>query len=146
VFEYYQVASTGGFAGGHHFQLQHASSPQRAAGNSIRAIMKDYAKTRKMLPSPSISSAVWVRYDGDHPSYCRAVMTGPAHTPYFGGLFTFDVYFPPDYPHVPPLIQFLTTAGGTERFHYHLYADGKVCLSLLGNTEGRRNSHSHRGR
>jgi len=132
-----QVAPTGGFAGGHHFQRLHASSPLKSAvGNNVKMIMKDYAKTKRMLPRPSIASAVWMRYDGSHPSYCRAVMTGPAHTPYFGGVFTFDVYFPPDYPLVPPLIQFLTTAGGTERFHYHLYADGKVCLSLLGNTEG----------
>jgi len=30
----------------------------------------------------------------------RAVITGPADTPYEGGLFVFDVYFPAGYPQV----------------------------------------------
>lgn len=33
-------------------------------------------------------------------------------------------------------IQFLNTAGGTERLHTNLYNCGKVCISLLGNSEG----------
>ena len=33
-------------------------------------------------------------------------------------------------------MQFLTTGGGTVRFNPNLYADGKVCLSLLGTWEG----------
>lgn len=33
-------------------------------------------------------------------------------------------------------IQFLNTGGGTVRFHQNLYSDGKVCISLLGNSEG----------
>lgn len=55
-------------------------------------------------------------------------------TPYAHGLFVFDVYFPPDYPHVPPLVTFMTTGGGQVRFNPNLYIDGKVCLSLLGLT------------
>jgi ubiquitin-conjugating enzyme E2 O len=33
----------------------------------------------------------------------RVVIIGPAGTPYHDGLFFFDVYFPPAYPHVPPV-------------------------------------------
>jgi baculoviral IAP repeat-containing protein 6 len=47
-------------------------------------------------------------------------------TPYSGGLFTFDVFFPSAYPQVPPLVQLLTTGNGTVRFNPNLYADGKV--------------------
>ena len=43
---------------------------------------------------------------------------------------------PAAFPEVSPLVQFLTTAGGTFRFNANLYADGKVCLSLLGTWHG----------
>jgi ubiquitin-protein ligase len=33
----------------------------------------------------------------------RCIISGPQDTPYEGGLFVFDVYFPPGYPNVPPL-------------------------------------------
>jgi hypothetical protein len=46
--------------------------------------------------------------------------------------FTFDLYLPPQYPDVPPKVQFLTTGGGHVRFNPNLYSDGKVCLSILG--------------
>ena len=49
-----------------------------------------------------------------------------------GGIYEFDIEFPPSYPTVPPLVTFKTTAGGRVRFNPNLYACGKVCLSLLG--------------
>ena len=48
----------------------------------------------------------------------------------------FDVYFPASYPTIPPLVVMTTTGGGTVRFNPNLYADGKVCLSLLGTWHG----------
>jgi ubiquitin-protein ligase len=33
----------------------------------------------------------------------RCIISGPQDTPYEGGLFVFDVYFPHGYPNVPPL-------------------------------------------
>ena len=46
----------------------------------------------------------------------RAVITGPDDTPYSLGCFVFDLYFPPTYPDIPPLIKFTTTGGGTIRY------------------------------
>ena len=66
----------------------------------------------------------------------RALIVGPEGTPYGLGCFVFDVYFPADYPQKPPMVQFLTTGGGRIRFNPNLYADGKVCLSLLGTWHG----------
>jgi Ubiquitin-conjugating enzyme len=51
---------------------------------------------------------------------------GPEGTPYFGGCFFFDVFFPSEYPEVPPLMMLETTGGGKARFNPNLYADGKV--------------------
>ena len=81
---------------------------------------------------------MWVRYDADRPQFMRAAITGPAGTPYESGVFVFDLFFPLDYPQVPPKVTFLTTGHGTVRFNPNLYADGKVCLSLLGTYEGPR--------
>ena len=39
---------------------------------------------------------------------------------------------------MPPKVTFLTTGNGSVRFNPNLYADGKVCLSLLGTYEGPR--------
>ena len=66
----------------------------------------------------------------------RACITGPQDTPYAYGLFFFDVLFPQDYPNIPPLMLLETTGGGRVRFNPNLYADGKVCLSLLGTWHG----------
>ena len=40
------------------------------------------------------------------------------------------------YPDVPPLVKIATTGGGSHRFNPNLYANGKVCLSLLGTWQG----------
>jgi hypothetical protein len=37
---------------------------------------------------------------------------------------------------LPPQVSFKTTGGGSIRFNPNLYAEGKVCLSLLGTWSG----------
>jgi baculoviral IAP repeat-containing protein 6 len=69
-------------------------------------------------------------------SQMRAIITGPEGTPYEGGCFVFDLFFPEGYPNVPPLMVLQTTGEGRQRFNPNLYADGKVCLSLLGTWHG----------
>ena len=71
----------------------------------------------------------------------RAIITGPEGTPYTGGVYEFDVYFPSGYPGVAPQVHFRTTGGGTVRFNPNLYKDGKVCLSLLGTWQGSAGEH-----
>lgn len=41
------------------------------------------------------------------------------------------------YPEVPPLINIATTGSNTVRFNPNLYANGKVCLSILNTWRGR---------
>lgn len=52
----------------------------------------------------------------------RVIISGPQDTPYEGGLFVFDVFFPPGYPNVPPLMVLETTGEGRARFNPNLYA------------------------
>ncbi|XP_077564502.1 ubiquitin-conjugating enzyme E2 Z-like [Haemaphysalis longicornis] len=62
----------------------------------------------------------------------HGLVVGPSDTPYEGGFFHFLVRCPPDYPIAPPRVRLLTTDGGRVRFHPHLHANGRVCLSMLG--------------
>lgn len=91
--------------------------------------------TEGQLPC-EVGSAVFLRHDPDRLDRMRAVITGPEGTPYSGGCFVFDVYFPAGYPEKPPMVNLDTTGGGRVRFNPNLYADGKVCLSLIGTWHG----------
>ena len=66
----------------------------------------------------------------------HAVVLGPADTPYEYGFFYFILDFPDDYPQNPPRVKLMTTGGGRVRFNPNLYANGKVCLSILGTWSG----------
>ncbi|GJN15181.1 hypothetical protein PR202_gb02075 [Eleusine coracana subsp. coracana] len=93
-------------------------------------------KALPWLQKTSIENAIdtiFVRAYEDRMDLLRAVIMGPAGTPYHDGLFFFDIYFPPQYPSVPPLVNY--RAGGL-RLNPNLYACGKVCLSLLNTWSG----------
>ncbi|KAL8714385.1 MAG: hypothetical protein Q9220_001718 [cf. Caloplaca sp. 1 TL-2023] len=66
----------------------------------------------------------------------KALIMGPAETPYEFGFFQFDLKFPKGYPEVAPAVTALTTNGGRCRFNPNIYSGGKVCLSILGTWRG----------
>jgi len=72
----------------------------------------------------------------DDITHIEALIIGPEDTPYAGGFFHFDMRFPHDYPWNPPKVILRTTDSGRTRFNPNLYADGKVCLSILGTWQG----------
>lgn len=73
----------------------------------------------------------------DHPNYFTASMRIlNRDSPYYGGVFFFDICVPEQYPALCPLVRFMTTGEGTVRFNPNLYNCGKVCLSLLGTWSG----------
>lgn len=61
----------------------------------------------------------------------RGLVFGPVDTPFEGCPLYFSIQ-PLDYPIHPPKIKFLTPYSQDCRIHPNLYADGKVCLSILG--------------
>jgi len=83
-------------------------------------------------PNPSIHVAP----HEDDVTHIEALIIGPEDTPYEGGFFHFDMRFPHDYPWNPPKVLLQTTDNGTVRFNPNLYAEGKVCLSILGTWQG----------
>lgn len=83
-----------------------------------------------------VSPTIHVLPHGNDLTTMEAFIIGPPDTPYDAGVFHFRLKFPMEYPLVPPQVRFLTTDGGTLRFHPQLYADGKVCLSILNTWQG----------
>ncbi|KAG5968573.1 hypothetical protein E4U56_000322 [Claviceps arundinis] len=68
----------------------------------------------------------------------RAIIMGPHETPYEFGFFEFAIRFTKEYPSMSPKVQSVTTNGGRCRFNPNIYANGKVCLSILGTWRGER--------
>lgn len=100
-----------------------------------RVIMKEIALLNTNLPL-EWESSIHVRVDDCRMDMLKALIIGPAGTPYQNGIFLFDLMLSDDYPNLPPQMQFLTTGGGRVRFNPNLYNDGTVCLSLLGTWHG----------
>ena len=84
----------------------------------------------------SLPEGIFVRYGSSRPDMMKVMICGPQDTPYEQGLFEFDLTLPSDYPNSPPKMVFRTTGKGRAHFNPNLYADGKVCLSLLGTWSG----------
>jgi ubiquitin-conjugating enzyme E2 Z len=66
----------------------------------------------------------------------KALIIGPPDTPYEYGFFEFGLKFGNDYPSQPPKVDARTTNKGQCRFNPNIYAQGKVCLSILGTWAG----------
>ncbi|CAB0044915.1 unnamed protein product [Trichogramma brassicae] len=113
--------------------------PLRSIEQRYLEVMKklQFAVTLSTALPLSYSSSVFVRCDTDRLDIMKVLITGPADTPYANGCFEFDVYFPPDYPNGPMMINLETTGRRTVRFNPNLYNDGKVCLSVLNTWHGR---------
>lgn len=96
---------------------------------AIRRLGTEIASFKKCLPIHS-SSSVFVRVDENDIRRMRVAITGPEDTAYDSGIFVFDLYIVDTYPKTPPQMNIVNQ--GRFRFNPNLYADGKVCLSLLG--------------
>eukprot|EP00747_Dinoflagellata_sp_TGD_P004377 gnl/TRDRNA2_/TRDRNA2_111223_c1_seq1.p1 gnl/TRDRNA2_/TRDRNA2_111223_c1~~gnl/TRDRNA2_/TRDRNA2_111223_c1_seq1.p1 ORF type:complete len:440 (-),score=59.46 gnl/TRDRNA2_/TRDRNA2_111223_c1_seq1:104-1423(-) len=120
----------------HCFGKQVASGGVRHPSATSR-LRKELASMVSGLPV-YWSSSIFLRADEQRMDAMKALIIGPEGTPYENGCFCFDLYVPPEYPNTNPLVQLTSTFGGKVRFNPNLYADGKVCLSLLGTWDGPR--------
>ncbi|KAI8054594.1 ubiquitin-conjugating enzyme/RWD-like protein [Syncephalis plumigaleata] len=97
---------------------------------SDRALLRLQRELLEYIRAPD--DQIFIKYRDDNITKVRALIVGPVNTPYAFGMFEFTMQFPPEYPSVPPLVKILTTDGGQTRFNPNFYANGKVCLSILG--------------
>ena len=98
---------------------------------TIIRIMSELSSLKKDLPINWDSSVV-MRIIPTNTNLISFIISGPKDTPYHNGLFEFHAYFPDNYPSNIPQVLINTTDGNKVRFNPNLYANGKVCLSLLG--------------
>ncbi len=108
--------------------------PPRQGGRGGGLVLCSYARARisHACSTPQTHNPhALTPFPPPHPqkSKVRAIITGPADTPYEGGLFVFDVYFPAGYPQVPPLLVIETTGEGRVRFNPNLYAGERPVVS-----------------
>ncbi|GAA6007783.1 uncharacterized protein JCM10292_005433 [Rhodotorula paludigena] len=137
----YQTAEIGVDGGGsdggktflsHHYHREIASTASsRRPHNSFVHLAKELA-----VLSTSLPPGIWVRVDEARIDVIKCLIAGPEGSPYAHGLFEFDIFLPLQYPQVSPLCWLKTTGGNQCRFNPNLYAEGKVCLSLLGTWSG----------
>ena len=105
--------------------------PQAPLGKKARKRVFQDLKAVIQTADPTIH----VHFEDDI-SRVEALIVGPSETPYEGGFFHFTMTFPPDYPWNSPKVLLRTTDSGVVRFNPNLYANGKVCLSILGTWSG----------
>jgi baculoviral IAP repeat-containing protein 6 len=133
----FRVRLVPGVAAAHRFAPDASREPTAPGAARARRVARELASLESDLPI-NTSSSVFVVADEANSTLWKALITGPADTPYACGAFAFDLYFPPDYPRAPPKAAIRTTGGGAVRFNPNLYNEGKVCLSLLGTWQGER--------
>ncbi|GAA5975270.1 hypothetical protein JCM5350_000217 [Sporobolomyces pararoseus] len=94
-------------------------------------------KEHKVLSS-SLPPNILVRGYESRLDLLRCLIIGPEGTPFEHAPFLFDLYLSTSkFPLEPPKVFFHSwAAGGTTRVSPNLYAEGKVCLSLLGTWSG----------
>ncbi|CDZ96453.1 Ubiquitin-conjugating enzyme [Phaffia rhodozyma] len=110
--------------------LRGANIPKRSL-----AIAKELAVLSTNLPV-AFDGSIFLRVDETRVDLVKALIIGPADTPYANGCFLFDIFLPMSYNQSPPIVRTMTTNGGRYRLGPNLYAEGKVCLSLLGTYSG----------
>ncbi|KLT45850.1 hypothetical protein CC85DRAFT_86895 [Cutaneotrichosporon oleaginosum] len=114
-------------------------SAQKLVGMDIPrrslAIAKELAILTTNLPT-AWDTSIFLRVDDERVDLIKALIIGPKDTPYENGCFIFDIFLPHSYNLSSPHVKSMTTNGGRFRYNPNLYADGKVCLSLLGTWSG----------
>ena len=101
---------------------------------TIMRLLKDI----KQVKNKSLEdNGIYYEHGGEEQDmlFGKAMIVGPANTPYENGFYFFELRYPVDYPYSPPALKFCTHDGET-RFNPNLYKNGKVCVSILNTWRG----------
>ncbi|ORY19734.1 hypothetical protein BCR34DRAFT_551599 [Clohesyomyces aquaticus] len=114
----------------HHFAYKARYMKQSPPGR-MKRLITEITTLKTGLPP-----GIFVKYATSRLDVMKFIIVGPRGTPYENGLFEFDLFCTPNFPYESPKVKFRTTGNGTVNFNPNLYADGHVCLSLLGTWDG----------
>lgn len=90
---------------------------------------------KNIYKNPLDSQGIYYKHDENDILKGYAIVFGPEGSLYDSGAYLFDITYPDNYPHAPPVFKFCT-GDGHVRFNPNLYRNGKVCLSLLNTWRG----------
>ena len=99
---------------------------------TIIRLIKD---VKQLKGHPLACNNIYYYHDEEDILKGYALIIGTSDTPYFAGYYLFELNYPTDYPHSPPVVTYLTN-GDKIRFNPNLYVTGKVCISLLNTWRG----------
>ena len=99
---------------------------------TIERLLKDI---KDVYVSSLDADGIYYKHSDTNILRAYAMIVGQPDTLYFGGYYFFQINFPADYPHSPPVFEYLTNDGIT-RFHPNFYKSKKVCLSILNSWRG----------
>ena len=102
---------------------------------SNTAIKRLLSDIKIIMKNPLDSQGIYYMHDEENVLKGYAMIMGPADTDYENGYYFFEITYPGDYPHSPPLFKYHTN-DGVMRFNPNLYRNGKVCLSVLNTWRG----------
>ncbi len=107
-----------------------SSTTKKHLATSIKSTNPNYRIQKELkafLKSPPDNLSVQV---GSNIRLWIVTIVGAKDTIYEGEVFKLRIEFPKDYPTVPPSVYFLKKHMPV---HEHVYTNGDICLSLLGN-------------
>ena len=99
---------------------------------TIERLLKDI---KDIFTSSLERDGIYYKHSDTNILKAYVMIVGQPDTLYFGGYYFFQVNFPADYPHSPPVFEYLTNDGIT-RFHPNFYKSKRVCLSMLNTWRG----------
>ena len=99
---------------------------------TIDRLLKDI---KDMFMSSLEDMGIYYKHSDTNILKAYVMIIGQPGSLYFGGYYFFEITFPPEYPHAPPVVEYLTNDGIT-RFHPNFYKSKKVCLSMLNTWRG----------
>lgn len=102
---------------------------------SVAAMKRIISDIKQITRNPLTDHGIYYVHDETNMMKASALMIGPENTPYHGGFYFFDITYPYNYPHSPPMIKYCTNYNNI-RFHPNMYVSGKVCVSILNTWRG----------
>nr|APB87922.1 ubiquitin-conjugating enzyme E2 24 [Dendrobium officinale] len=114
----------------HHFAhvFRQDAAASQVKNGWLKRVHQEWSILKKNLPE-----SIYVRVYEERVDLLRASIAGQPGTPYYHGLFFFDIHLPSNYPQEPPIVHY--HSGGL-KLNPNLYESGKICLSLLNTWAG----------
>ena len=91
---------------------------------SLHRLLRD---VKQIMMNPLTENGIYYQHCEENMLKGNAMIIGPEDTPYYGGYYFFELNYPTNYPHSPPVVKFFTQ-GDQIRFNPNLYKNESMCF------------------